>query len=256
MGGLLVNELRPDPRWQLFVPPPLKVDPSISVSVPESPAHGIRLGSSMLRIHCAPELFKLLCDMQQLTNVLFDLDDASKSKLGNHERPDDKGTTRFDLQDDHLAVAIFKDVLALPSAALPNHRLSGDWIFECCRLLSLIYATAVIHRVPFSAATPLAADISNTPRILLKLYAALRRTDLANCWGTMSGCLFWVTTVACPAAHLPDGARRTPEEDLAKKWFIMMAIRANSLPAQRYGHGDANDAAMRLLHKVQAAISR
>jgi hypothetical protein len=114
---------------------------------------------------------------------------------------------------------IRKRLTFLPSASTPGLPTSNDWIFEACRITSLIYAASIILRLPFSVTAdpsrnPLVSEPEtlNNPiggahllatRLSEALYEVLERTDLANLWSDMSGVLYWVCAVGAAAARAP-----------------------------------------------------
>jgi hypothetical protein len=108
---------------------------------------------------------------------------------------------------------------SLPSAYTPDVAVSQDWVYEACRIAAIIYASAIIMRVPFSvAAEPgrsiimsdaafltnfLAADRLLSTRLTEALYEVLERSNTSTIWGDMSGVLYWVCCVGAAAARTP-----------------------------------------------------
>ena len=64
---------------------------------------------------------------------------------------------------------------------LPTSASNGDWIYESCRLTSLLLLHAIENHLPLSA-----LDTS-------ALNEALRKTDLGDNWGDMLGVLAFVS---------------------------------------------------------------
>ena len=118
----------------------------------------------------------------------------------------------------------------LTSAYIPGFSISNNWMYEACRIASLIYAASIIQRLPFSVtADPryntLVAELEvssysdaglrpYTTCLSDALYAVLERTDIANAWGNMTGVLYWVSTVGAMAARSPTTTHRTQQPKL------------------------------------------
>ena len=43
-------------------------------------------------------------------------------------------------------------LMLLPSADLPGHQGTGDWVFEACRLTAMIYTASIVCNLPLSIA--------------------------------------------------------------------------------------------------------
>ena len=138
----------------------------------------------------------------------------------------------------------------LPSAYTPGIPLTGDWVYESCRIAAIIYTSAMILRVPFSEAaspgrSPILADMASftnssagghllSTRLAHALYETLERTNLAESWGSMGGVLYWVAAVGAAAARTPISITmtRTPRsrseayDVWVRRCLIMVATRA------------------------------
>jgi hypothetical protein len=125
----------------------------------------------------------------------------------------DFGTPAMDYDSKTLAI---RDRLAsLPAAHILDLPTTHDWVYETCRIASLIYTTAIIQNVPFSVAADSFQDPAilgshpstmlggypAAPRLTEALYEALIRTDVASIWNNMSGVLYWVCAVGAAAAR-------------------------------------------------------
>lgn len=127
--------------------------------------------------------------------------------------PNDFATLTTDY--DSKALAIRDRLVSLPAAYMPDLPTTNDWVYETCRIASLIYTTAIIQKVPFSAAadsiqdpaffeshsTTMFEGNAVAPRLTAALYEALIRTDIASIWNNMSGVLYWVCAVGAAAAR-------------------------------------------------------
>lgn len=85
-------------------------------------------------------------------------------------------------------------ILYLPTAKDPGHDITNDYIYESCRIASLIIVRVIDTSLPIIEAVK-GTDLP----VLIK--AALKRTDIVNAWGDMNGCLFWASTVGAAAAR-------------------------------------------------------
>ncbi|KAF2145565.1 uncharacterized protein K452DRAFT_355995 [Aplosporella prunicola CBS 121167] len=172
-------------------------------------------------------------------------------------------------------------VLALPSAytppALPARAADkAAHRHEAVRLTALVYATALVERVPLSSAATLIppqpnadadADITavasasalfpastspaaRTVPVLAALRAALAHSDCSysDCWTDMTGVLHWATLVA-GASAAGAGARGAAETGL-RRYFCALNVRAAIVLA--FEHREAVVAALRRVLRVVA----
>lgn len=99
----------------------------------------------------------------------------------------------------HLQVSTVKAQLELRlSANDPQSPSHGDWIFESCRITTLIILNAI------ETATPLA---SSNPSLTLSLVQALGKTDTGDNWGDMLGVLYWVSMIGLASTQKSVGHR-------------------------------------------------
>jgi hypothetical protein len=152
-------------------------------------------------------------------------------------------------QYDAKIADIRERLAALPSAHTPGLAATKDWVYESCRIASIIYTSAIIMRVPFSVAAepgrsiiPVEAEPtwhpnsqSSSVRLTDALYYALERSNMQDIWGDMSGVLYWVSLVGAAAARTPASIRLYAENGSSREerfatWvrrcFIMFATRA------------------------------
>jgi hypothetical protein len=157
-------------------------------------------------------------------------------------------------QYDAEVCEIRERLASLPSAYTPGLPISGDWVYESCRIASIIYASAIILRVPLSVAAEPGRSIiladsplvqtggssgnnraSPPPRLDEVLYEALERSNTEYVWGDMSGVLYWVSLVGAAAARTPISLKMSmepsrPRSEAYSTWvrrcFIMFATRA------------------------------
>lgn len=172
--------------------------------------------------------------------------------------------------------AIRTRLASLPSAYTPGLPTSNDWVYESCRIAAIIYASAIIMRVPFSVASEpgrsviLADSVSLTnslagghlasTRLTEALYEVLERTNMQNVWGEMSGVLYWVSLVAAAAARTPASINmsRTPRSrseayaTWVRRCLIMFATR--TMIVLVFQHPLSIIMAQRRLLKVQELI--
>lgn len=86
---------------------------------------------------------------------------------------------------------------SLPSAGQPNLNSTGDFVYECVRITSLVYCRAIISKLPFSVACH-QEDIDG-------LFIAMSRVPLSR-WKQISGIWCWILLALNPCArNLRDG---------------------------------------------------
>lgn len=143
--------------------------------------------------------------MRNLTMLVLDestrLSDSPGIKLEKEPVP-------FNYDD--IVIGIQQRLFALPSACTPGLAVSNDWVYEACRIASLIYTAAIVERMPFSEAggspdSPLRDPaLPNTnSRLVESLYETLKRCDMFDVWDDMAGVLYWVSSVGAAAARAP-----------------------------------------------------
>lgn len=156
-----------------------------------------------------------MCDLTDLfvagnTDAII----ASEIKL------EDQGRGSQQLITFHYKANEFRQRLtSLESAYKPGLPTTNDWIYEACRIVSLIYVTALIDRSPFSMAArsrrfvsaPSSSSIDHAQAIGLgsapspveALVEVLKNTITTNIWGDMAGVFYWVCAVGAAAARVP-----------------------------------------------------
>lgn len=136
-----------------------------------------------------------------------------------------------------------------PSAYTPGLAVTNDWLYEACRIASIIYTSAIIMRIPFSVASEPgrsiilsdSASLTNSlagghllsTRLTEALYEVLERSNMESVWGDMSGVLYWICMVGAAAARTPASiamtqAPRSRSEAYAtwvRRCLIMFATR-------------------------------
>ncbi|TGO72136.1 hypothetical protein BELL_0490g00130 [Botrytis elliptica] len=74
----------------------------------------------------------------------------------------------------------------------PSNLTSQYWIFECCRLATLIMFQAI------KTCTPLP---SSDEYLTSAMICAIERTDVDETWGDVLGILYWVSIIACASSQ-------------------------------------------------------
>lgn len=179
--------------------------------------------------------------------------------------------------DDHVRIeSIRMRILSLPSAHTPGLLVTGDWVYEACRITALIYTTAIATGVPFSVAADSACvNLSGTSTPITGwdssqrahkiyptevLYETLRRTSTGNLWKDMSGVLYWVSAVGAAASRIPSAMDMALQGRLASKAYSVWVRRCLIMTATRtmivlvFEHPTAIITAQQTLLKVQELL--
>jgi hypothetical protein len=167
---------------------------------------------------CSPSTCNLLRDMRDLTD-LFISNNASNEVELNLADVSAAYMSSTGLDYNKNVAGIRERLMLLPSADLPGHQGTGDWVYEACRLTAMIYTASIVCSLPFSIAAysshnllwaeaeslrePHDRQIVLTTHLSELLLQVLERTDLANMWNGMAGVLYWITTVGAAAARTP-----------------------------------------------------
>ncbi|KAF2865634.1 hypothetical protein BDV95DRAFT_554195 [Massariosphaeria phaeospora] len=213
-------EATPLPLFYNWEPPKFRVVDNLA-AIPESPLFCPR--SEFFTIlkdpRCSETTYELLCDMRDLTD-LFLAHNVYLDTVLDVEAEEDKARLGPSFLNYDAKIAGIRARLAsLPSAYTPGLPTTEDWVYESCRIASIIYTSAIIMRVPLStAAQPnrniILADTASatnsitgghpvTTRLTEALYEVLEKSDAANVWHDMSGVLYWVASVGAAAARAP-----------------------------------------------------
>ncbi|KAF2464580.1 uncharacterized protein BDR25DRAFT_95732 [Lindgomyces ingoldianus] len=223
-----------------------------SAAIPESPLFCPR--SEFFTIarsqYCSETTFDLLCDMRDLTDLFVSYHGSLDTALDVESPSDRTCLVPSSSEYDTKVSAICARLAALPSAYTPGIPITNDWVYETCRIASIIYASAILYHIPFSVASepgrsPLLSNsvsLTNstagghllTTRLTDALYETLEKTNLGDVWGGMSGVLYWVTLVGAAAARTPVSVNmtQTPKSRTeayatwVRRCLIMFATRA------------------------------
>ena len=220
-------------------------------AIPESPLFSPRPEFyTILGNHrCSEYTFELLSDMRDLTD-LFVARHAGPDAIIDVETAEDGILADISLQDYVTKIAEIRSrLVAMPAASIPGLPTTNDWLYESCRLAAIIYAGALLMRVPFSVAAdptrnPILFDAAALPgsligdhlylnRLTEPLFEALKRSDLTSVWGDLSGVLYWVALVGAVAARIPETihmaqAPKSASEARAvwiRRWLVMNSTR-------------------------------
>lgn len=224
---------------------------------------------------CSPYTLELLVDMRDLTEVFV----AHKTALNTVHDMDAVDITQLSPPSEAYEAtihAIQTRLSSLPSAHTPGVSVSGDWVYETCRLAALIYTTAIAMVVPFSVAadpkhvdpfaTPLLPTNRNDDKKAAKrhlsetLFETLQRTNTSNLWRNMSGVLYWVSAVGAAAARVPESVDMTQRARFRSEAYSVWIRRCWIMTATRtmivlvFEHPTAMIAAQHTFLKVQELI--
>lgn len=224
---------------------------------------------------CSQPTLEILTDMKELTQIFV----TRNTALNIIQDIDATDVTRLSSPDDDYEATLNDTrtrVLLLPSAHLPGTPVSGDWVYEACRIAALIYTNAIVLGVPFSvAADPNCVNFFETsmpftgwesseqfhkPNLTEALHETLQRADTSNVWKNMSGVLYWVSAVGAAAARIPSildmaQASRPGSRDYSvwvRRCLVMTATR--TMIVGIFEHPTAIITAQRTLLKVQELI--
>ncbi|KAF1926601.1 uncharacterized protein M421DRAFT_67080, partial [Didymella exigua CBS 183.55] len=250
---------------------------SAEAALPESPLYCPR--STFLTIsddaRCSMSTLDILSDVRDLTSIFV----ARNTRLNQVRDSDAVDTERSSPPDDAyeaMVCAIRTRLAQAPSAHTPGVSISGDWVYEACRITGIIYTTAIAMGVPFSvAADPNYTNLLGSsspfstwdsdqqfvkPHLTETLYETLKRADTSNVWGNMSGVLYWVSAVGAAAARIPSAMDMAQQDRFAPEAYSVWIRRCLIMTATRtmivlvFEHPTAIIAAQRTLLTVQELI--
>jgi hypothetical protein len=173
--------------------------PSLTRLFPESPVYWENddLANLKLAKNCSTDTYAILVDMRWLTEAFL-----ARYNICGAAR--NEGPADMTLDFDEVASRIYTRLIGRPS-------IPSDLHYEIVRLTSMIYATSLLRRIPFLAASTLLS-----PEVPETIAAYLTKTDLVTCWGGgMAGVMFFCTLIGAAAAC----ALRNASGRRAARWF-------------------------------------
>lgn len=215
--------------------------------IPESPLFCREAGYVTLKRIISPEsnIGRLLDEGRRLTNAFV----TCHGKNTRVSKISQQGNS-MDRESDRVLQRAANEIFAMqPGTNLKFRSTREQYTYEAIRLTSRLYAHALARRIAFSEA---AAQLSSTESdgsqasstaLHVKIHRALMRTDITDCWGHMSGVLFWIALVAGASANpmapsYRDGfanAAATEEGEEARKWLAAITIRCSIVLGFEFG---------------------
>jgi hypothetical protein len=250
---------------------------SDEAALPESPLYCPRYTFPTISddARCSTSTLDLLSDMRDLTNI-FVAHYANFNRVHDFDAVDIERLSPPSEAYEANIRAIQTRLAQSPSAYTPDISVSGDWVYEACRIAATIYTTAIAMGVPFSIAadpnyvnllepsTPFSSSDSDQPfvkpHLTEALYETLKRANTTNVWKNMSGVLYWVSAVGAAAARIPSAIDMAQQDRFAPGAYSVWVRRCLIMTATRtmvvlvFEHPTAIITAQRTLLKVQALI--
>jgi hypothetical protein len=248
-----------------------------NIALPESPLFCPRHDYLTVSrdAQCSQSTLDILFDMRDLTDIVLEHNAILYTTVDN-----DAADTPFTIPQfenyDIKTNEIRARLTLLPSARSPGLLVTGDWIYEACRIAALIYTIAITMGIPFSAAadpsysgsleTMTTSFDQNSDKRAYRtplteaLYEALQRSDTSNIWNDMSGVLYWVSVVGAAAARAPNSLSVTQQDKdrygarsiWIRRCLIMTATRTMIMLV--FEHPTATITAQRTLLRIQELI--
>ena len=200
---------------------------SFAETIPESPIYWDAQDTNMhyLAESCTPGTLSILRDMRALTSWLLG---TSQATYVHHASTWHNGG--FDLAPDSVDPAeIEQRCFSRPAINTAQDITEKDWIYEALRLASLVYATALHQKCPFSIAHSMAAARLGTTSVARLIVRAVHMTDSTYLWRDLSGCFFWLSLVGAASAAGRHAqylrSIQTPADILCRKMLSMSSMR-------------------------------
>ncbi|KAF2871522.1 hypothetical protein BDV95DRAFT_628708 [Massariosphaeria phaeospora] len=235
-----------------YIPSP-RHSPLLEESRPMSPLYAPHGDLSSLYGRCSDNSYEIICDMQDLTRTFMARWNYASDIFSHTSTPE------LASYDAHMQ-QIYTRLLLRPST---EHEITPDWIYESCRLASLIYCRSIVQGVPLSDSANVlharnsAADLSGIT-VLSALHNALDHTDRSSHWGDINGVFLWICLVG-GAASWPSMQSLYGEVDehqsaaWARKCFALYAVKASLV--HTFEHAGAVVDAQRTMLQVQNLIN-
>lgn len=246
-------------------------------ALPESPLYCPRFSFLTLPddAQCSTFTLDILSDMRDLTSIFL----AHNTNLNQIYDVDAVEIERLSTPDEVYKATLFAirtNLACLPSAHTPGIAVSGDWVYEACRIAAIIYTNAIVMGVPFSVAAdpnhvkffepsiPFGDRDSDEqfirPHLTETLHETLKQADTSNVWENMSGVLYWVSAVGAAAARIPRAMNMARQDRFASEAYSVWVRRCLIMISTRtmivlvFEHPMAIIAAQSTLLKVQELI--
>jgi hypothetical protein len=158
---------------------------------------------------CSAATIEIVRDLQSLTEIYLD-------RCSHVSSLDTEAHARAQSCDARLQL-LYARHLRRPSA---EEDQSPDWIYESCRLVSLIWCRSIVHGLSLvDAASLIITGHDSTNRTLLSaLYAAVLQTDTHNCWGEMRS-FFLQVCILGGAASWPSSRSKAEDKFPTRAWM-------------------------------------
>lgn len=160
---------------------------------------------------CSDNTYEIVCHVRNLTELFLDYKaEVQKMHFADHHAAQLHSWSSLSAKYNAEVDKIQNALQQLPSARTPGLIVSNDWIYETCRLAAAIQASAMIMCVPLSvAADPIhnvvLGQMTAGRPVTEQLDEAMKRTDLSELWGNMSGVLYWACLIGVAASRTAGG---------------------------------------------------
>jgi hypothetical protein len=158
---------------------------------------------------CSAATIEIVRDIQSLTEMYLE-------RWSHVSSLDTEAHARAQSCDAQMQL-LYARHLRRPSA---EYYSTPDWIYESCRLVSLIWCRSIVHGLSLvDAASLIITAHDSTNRTLLQaLYAAVVQTDTQNCWGEMRS-FFLQVCILGGAASWPSSRSKAEDTFPTRAWM-------------------------------------
>ncbi|TKX23872.1 fungal specific transcription factor domain-containing protein 26 [Elsinoe australis] len=237
-AAIMANEAL-DPTYLEYAREYVDRHPYLKFPAPESPliCRDSGMGSIASIKLCNSQSLHLIILGHQLTDTclkLNRLEQRKNSPTGPH--PPAAGQSANDLQ--FIIVDIANKIHEMLPADTPGHSGHKDSCYEAIRLASIVYAHAIVHRVPIHEALHISCRVSNnlnvrTPPCAVtpgQIQETVQQTNMDEAWDRLGGTLYWILMIAAAASHEPSTDTSTPNN--ARKDSLLSVRRPQSGSSQ------------------------
>jgi hypothetical protein len=184
-----------------------------------APEHSPHIDLSLSGV-CSTPTLEILADIHHLSQIYL----ARWTYVVDVSPASDAQVAAIDSQIEQ----IYARFLSRPPT---EEDIMPDWIYETCRLTSLIVCRSVAHGMSLADAASALYTRGTGPHqtsttLLSALHAAMMQTDKHSCWGEMRSVFLWVCLVGGAASWPSSRTEISPAQAWVRKCFSLYALKA------------------------------
>lgn len=194
-----------------------------------APQHSPHANLSLSGV-CSTPTLEILADIHHLSQIYL----ARWTYVGDPSPASDAQVAAIDLQIQQIHARFL-------SRSPTEEDIMPDWVYETCRLTSLIVCRSIAHGMSLADAAGVIYTRGTGPHqtsttLLSALHAAMMQSHKHSCWGEMRATFLWVCLVGGAASWPASREEISPAQAWVRKCFSLYALKAAvSVPFSQAG---------------------